>query len=103
VSPRLPHTLEILCDERVYAAASVWLLPRGSAAVEQGHRLGRRGAQSEQLDGINNVTEQIIGQRVKERYRTMRGCKRKASIKNVSSLIGWIGTQPAGYDLGEAV
>jgi len=27
----------------------------------------------------------------------------KASIKNVSSLIGWIGTQPAAYDLGEVV
>jgi hypothetical protein len=30
----------------------------------------------------------------------MRGHKRKAFILNVSSLIGWIGMQPAGYDLG---
>lgn len=50
-----------------------------------------RGANGEKLDGTNNVTEQIIGQRVKERYRTMRGYKRKESILNVSSLIGWLG------------
>lgn len=50
-----------------------------------------RGAQQEKLDGTNNVTEQIIGQRVKERYRTMRGYKRDASILNVSGLIGWLG------------
>jgi len=62
-----------------------------------------RGAQSEKLDGTNNVTERVIGQYVKERYRTMRGYKRKASIKHVSSLIGWIGMQPAAYDLGEVV
>jgi transposase-like protein len=62
-----------------------------------------RGAQSEKLDGTNNVTERVIGQYVKERYRTMRGYKRKASIKHVSSLIGWIGMQPAAYDLGAVV
>jgi transposase-like protein len=50
-----------------------------------------RGAQQEKLDGTNNVTEQIIGQRVKERYRTMRGYKRDESILNVSGLIGWLG------------
>ncbi len=60
-----------------------------------------RGAHAETLDGTNNVTEQVIGQSVKERYRIMRGYKSKASILNVSSLIGWIGKQPAGYDLGE--
>ncbi len=49
-----------------------------------------RGPQGEKLDGTNNVTEQIIGQRVKERYRTMRGYKRDQSILNVSSLIGWL-------------
>jgi transposase-like protein len=62
-----------------------------------------RGAHGETLDGTNNVTEQIIGQRVKERYRTMRGYKRKESILNVSSLVGWIGQQPAGYNLGALV
>jgi transposase-like protein len=60
-----------------------------------------RGAQLEKLDGTNNVTERIIGQYVKERYRSMRGYKRKASILNVSGLIGWIGMQSADYDLGE--
>lgn len=58
-----------------------------------------RGAHGEKLDGTNNVTEQIIGQSIKERYRTMRGYKRDASILNVSSLIGWIRTQKPGYDL----
>jgi len=62
-----------------------------------------RGPQSQKLDGTNNATERIIGQYVKERYRSMRGYKRKASITNVSSLIGWIGMQPTGYDLGEVV
>ena len=62
-----------------------------------------RGRHNEKLDGTNNVTEQIIGQRVKERYRTMRGYKRDASILNVSSLLGWVGMQPAGYNLGELI
>ncbi len=50
-----------------------------------------RGVNGEKLDGTNNVTEQIIGQRIKERYRTMRGYKRMQSILNVSSLTGWLG------------
>jgi transposase-like protein len=58
-----------------------------------------RGQRGEKLDGTNNVTEQIIGQSIKERYRTMRGYKRDESILNVSSLIGWIRTQKPGYDL----
>ena len=58
-----------------------------------------RGAQAKALDGTNNVTERVIGQYVKERYRTMRGYKRKASILNVSSLIAWIGMQPGDYNL----
>ena len=55
-----------------------------------------RGSRQEKLDGTNNATEQVIGQRVKERYRTMRGYKRDASILNVSSLIGWLGMK--GHD-----
>jgi hypothetical protein len=51
----------------------------------------RRGAHGEKLDGTNNVTEQIIGQRIKERYRTMPGYKRTQSILNVSTLSGWLG------------
>ncbi len=65
--------------------------------------LSWRGAQGEKLDGTNNVTEQIIGQCVKERYRTMRGYKRKASIRNVSSLVGWVRMKGADYDLSEVV
>jgi transposase-like protein len=62
-----------------------------------------RGARQEKLDGTNNVTEQVIGQCVKERYRTMRGYKRQESIRNVSSLIGWVWTKGADYNLGEVV
>ncbi len=62
-----------------------------------------RGAKNEKLDGTNNVTEQVIGQDVKERYRTMRGYKRTESILNVSSLAGWVRMQRPGYDLGELV
>lgn len=69
-----------------------------------------RGAHNEKLDGTNNATERItgtvplgIGQYIKERYRTMRGYKRKASILNVSGLTSWLGTQPAGYDFGEVI
>jgi len=60
-----------------------------------------RGPAAEKLDGTNNVTERIIGQSIKERYRSMRGYKRKDSILNVSGLTAWIAMQPAGYDLGE--
>lgn len=62
-----------------------------------------RSAQQEKLDGTNNVTEQIIGQRVKERYRTMRGYKRDESILNVSSLIGWLGMKGHENDLSALV
>lgn len=65
--------------------------------------LSWRGDQNAKLDGTNNVTEQIIGQCVKERYRTMRGYKRKASILNVSSLIGWLRMQGTDYNLGQVV
>jgi len=60
-----------------------------------------RSRQNVALDGTNNVTEQIIGQCVKERYRTMRGYKRKESIVNVSGLIGWIRAKAPEYDMSE--
>ena len=91
------------------AKASMWYRLRLLTLDWSGHwsRLVRfqswRGANGETLDGTNNVTEQIIGQRVKERYRTMRGYKRDTSILNISSLLGWVGMQPAGYNLGELV
>lgn len=65
--------------------------------------LSWRGKHGEKLDGTNNVTEQIIGNSIKERYRTMRGYKRKDSIRNVSSLIAWVRMQGADYDLGQVV
>ena len=58
-----------------------------------------RGKHGEKLDGTNNVTEQVIGQCVKERYRPMRGYKRDASILNVSSLIAWLRMADSGGDL----
>lgn len=89
--------------------ASMWYRMRLATLdwSENWSRLARfqtwRGTHGESLDGTNNVTEQVIGQRVKERYRTMRGYQRDESILNVSSLIGWIGQQAASYDLGELV
>jgi hypothetical protein len=62
-----------------------------------------RSKTNEKIDGTNNVTEQVIGQCVKERYRTMRGYKRTASILNVSSLIGWVRAKGPAYDLSELV
>ena len=62
-----------------------------------------RSEHGEKLDGTNNVTEQVIGQCVKERYRTMRGYKRDESILNVSSLIGWIRAQEPGYDMSPLI
>lgn len=65
--------------------------------------LSWRSEKNEKLDGTNNVTERIIGNAVKERYRTMRGYKRKASIRNVSSLLGWVRMKGPDYNLGEVV
>lgn len=62
-----------------------------------------RSGSGEKLDGTNNVTEQVIGQSVKERYRTMRSYKCDESILNVSSLIGWIRMKGAGYNLAEVM
>jgi hypothetical protein len=61
--------------------------------------------QGERLDGTNNATERIIGWRVKERYRSMRGYKRRQSVLNVSRLIAWAGNQldGAGADLAEVI
>src|SRR5680860_1547119 len=60
------------------------------------------GPEDAVLDGTNNATERAIGWWVKERYRTMRGYKREASITNVSRLIAWAGNQlsGSGADLG---
>ena len=48
------------------------------------------------LDGTNNACERAIGWWVKDRYRSMRGYKRPASVLNVSRLIAWFGNHLAG-------
>ena len=64
------------------------------------HRLTRyrhwRGPGDERLDGTNNACERAIGWWIKERYRPMRGYKRRQSIRNVSRLLAWAGNQLAG-------
>ena len=59
----------------------------------------------EGIDGTNNATERAIGWWVKERYRTMRGYKRRQSVVNVSRLIAWAGSQlkTGGADLAAVV
>jgi hypothetical protein len=62
-------------------------------------------ADGEPLDGTNNATERAIGWWVKERYRSMRGYKRKDSVLNVSRLVAWAGNglQGSGVDLALVV
>jgi transposase-like protein len=49
------------------------------------------GPQQQRLDGTNNACERAIGWWIKERYRTMRGYKRRQSVLNVSRLTAWAG------------
>jgi hypothetical protein len=53
-------------------------------------------ADGELLDGTNHASERAIGWWVKERYRTMRGYKRTASVLNVSRLLAWAGNALTG-------
>jgi len=52
-----------------------------------------------QVEATNNHTERVIGWEVKERYRTMRGYKRKDSILNVTMLTGWLHEKSIGGDM----
>lgn len=52
-----------------------------------------RGPAGEQLDGTNNACERAIGWWLKERYRPMRGYKRRQSAINLSRLLAWCGNQ----------
>jgi hypothetical protein len=63
------------------------------------------GPAGETLDGANNACERAIGWWVKERYRTMRGYKREASVLHVSRLIAAIGNALAGpgFPLAEVI
>lgn len=53
------------------------------------------------LDGTNNACERLIGWWIKERYRTMRGYKREASIKNVVTLTARMGVRSGQYTMSE--
>ena len=53
------------------------------------------------VPGTNNACERLIGWWIKERYRTMRGYKREASIKNVVTLTARMGVRSGYYDLAE--
>jgi hypothetical protein len=53
------------------------------------------------LDGTNNASERVIGWWIKERYRTMRGYKRAASVKNVVTLTARMGARSGHYDMTE--
>ena len=53
------------------------------------------------MDGTNNASERLIGWWIKERYRTMRGYKRSASIFNVVTLTARMGAHSGTYDLAE--
>ena len=58
-----------------------------------------RHSEGLEINPTNNAAERAIGWAVKERYRTMRGYKRKRSILNVTALTGWLLQQPLGYDM----
>ena len=62
-------------------------------------------ADGELLDGTNNASERAIGWWVKERYRTMPGYKRRASVLHVSRLVAWAGNglKGTGVDLALVV
>ena len=51
------------------------------------------------LDGTNNSSERLIGWWIKERYRTMRGYKRRESIRNVVSLTTLMGAYSGYFDM----
>jgi transposase-like protein len=61
--------------------------------------LALRYSQNLEINATNNASERAIGWSVKERYRTMRGYKRKGSILNVTALTAWLSDQPTGYDM----
>jgi len=51
------------------------------------------------VDRTNNACERAIGWWVKERYRSMRGYKRKESILNVSSLLTYMADPLQGQSM----
>ena len=63
------------------------------------------GPDGKRLDGTNNACERASGWWVKERYRSMRGYKRPASVLNVSRLIAAMGNalDSPGFALAEVI
>lgn len=61
--------------------------------------LTMRHSEDLEINATNNGSERAIGWSVKDRYRMMRGYKRRRSILNVSALSGWLLEQPPGYDI----
>jgi transposase-like protein len=63
------------------------------------------GPHGETVDGTNNACERAIGWWVKERYRSMRGYKRPASVLHVSRLIAAMGNalDGPGFALAEVI
>lgn len=57
-------------------------------------RWNRQHAPQTPLDGTNNVAERAIGWWIKERYRTMRTFKRRASVRHVCRLIPYLAAHP---------
>ena len=64
-----------------------------------------QGPLGESVDGTNNGCERAIGWWVKERYRTMRGYKRRKSAVNLSRLLAWSGNHlgKGGADLASLI
>jgi transposase-like protein len=64
-----------------------------------------QGPTGETLDGTNNACERAIGWWVKERYRSMRGYKRPASVLHVSRLIAAMGNalDGPGFPLADVI
>jgi hypothetical protein len=67
------------------------------------------GPDGDQLDGTNNACERARGALwagwVKERYRSMRGYKRPASVLNVSRLVAAMGNalDGPGFALADVI
>jgi len=55
------------------------------------------------LDGTNNACERLVGWWIKKRCRTIRGYKRKDSIRIVVTSTARIGASLGSYDLADLV
>jgi hypothetical protein len=81
--------------------------PEAAATLAAIHRryLGAANPAGETVDGTNNACERVIGWWVKERYRSMRGYKRSASVLHVSRLIAAMGNalDGPGFALAEVI